>query len=119
MNRKRLIRLTLLAASAGAALLSWSLPALAQCAMCKNAITGSPEAAKLSESLNFAIIVLLIPPVLLFCGFFVLAYRYRKAREVESQSPPRDEQGGETGLAKALKRRKGRKERGEAGGALA
>jgi hypothetical protein len=87
--------------------------------MCKNAITGSPEAAKLSESLNFAIVVLLIPPVLLFCGFFVLAYRYRKARETEPQSPPGNEQGGETGLAKALKRGKSRKEGGEAGGALA
>jgi hypothetical protein len=87
--------------------------------MCKNAITNSPEAAKLSESLNFAIIVLLIPPVLLFCGFFFLAYKYRKGRGTEPQSPPLNEEGGENALKKALKRRKSRKERGEAGGALA
>ncbi|HUQ31575.1 MAG TPA: hypothetical protein VM095_05610 [Pyrinomonadaceae bacterium] len=119
MNRKRVIRFSLSATSAGAALLSWSLPALAQCAMCKNAVTGSPEAAKLSESLNFAIIVLLIPPVLIFCGFFVLAYRYRKARETDPKSQPLSEPGGKSVLTKALKRKDNRKERGEAGGALA
>jgi heme/copper-type cytochrome/quinol oxidase subunit 2 len=119
MNRKRVIRLTLLAASAGAALLWWSMPVLAQCAMCKNAITGSPEAAKLSESLNFAIIVLLIPPVLIFCGFFVLAYRYRKARGAESQAQGDTEQGSQAGLVEAMQRKKSRKGRGETGGALA
>jgi heme/copper-type cytochrome/quinol oxidase subunit 2 len=61
--------------------------ALAQCAMCKNAVAGSPSATKLAESLNFAIIVLLIPPVLIFCGIFFVAYKYRKARGTEFKSP--------------------------------
>jgi hypothetical protein len=46
--------------------------------MCKNAITGSPNAARLAERFNFAIFVLLIPPVLIFCGFFVAVFKYRK-----------------------------------------
>jgi heme/copper-type cytochrome/quinol oxidase subunit 2 len=87
MKVKRSIRLTLFAASVASALLAWSLPALAQCAMCKNAVTGSPEAARLSQSLNFAILILLIPPVLIFCGIFFVAYRYRKSRgAAEAQS---------------------------------
>lgn len=62
--------------------------AMAQCAMCKNTVAGSPSAAKLSESLNFAIIILLIPPVLIFCGIFFIAYRHHKARATEVKSLP-------------------------------
>ena len=116
MNSRRTIKLALLASGALAALLSWCLPVAAQCAMCKNAVTGSPEAAKLSESLNFAIIVLLIPPVLIFCGFFVLAYKYRKSRGVESQTKGDAGQGGEAGLIEAIERKPSRNGRGETGG---
>jgi heme/copper-type cytochrome/quinol oxidase subunit 2 len=90
MKAKRTISFTLFAAALVSSLLTWSLPVLAQCAMCKNAVTGSPEAAKLSQHLNFAILILLIPPVLIFCGIFVVAYRYRKSRgAAEAQSSPR------------------------------
>ena len=98
-------------------LLAWALPVAAQCALCKNAVAGSPEAARLSESLNFAIIVLLIPPVLIFCGIFLVAFRYRKAREavvVEAGQDERTARGGK--LTKdGTTRRDGR----ETGGALA
>jgi hypothetical protein len=109
--------LLLSASGALAALLAWSLPVAAQCALCKNAITGSPEAAKLSESLNFAIIVLLIPPVLIFCGIFLLAFKYRKAREAVLEAGKDDEAMRGARVDKAGKRagRKGR----ETGGALA
>src|SRR5215212_9633890 len=90
MNMRRTIRYTVLASGAAATLLAWSLPALAQCAMCKNAVTGSPEAARLSQSLNFAVLVLLIPPVLIFCGIFVMAYRYRKSRGTADTQPSSD-----------------------------
>jgi hypothetical protein len=62
-----------------ALLLSHSLAA-AQCAMCKNAITGSPDAARLSANFNFAVLVLLIPPVLIFCGIFVAVIKHRKVQ---------------------------------------
>ena len=87
MNRKCIAKL-LSIASGFVAIVFWqSWSAMAQCALCKNAVTGSPSAAKLSESLNFAIIILLIPPVLIFCGIFAVAYKYRKSRETEVVRP--------------------------------
>lgn len=77
MKSKRIIKFALIAACAFAALLITSSHGLAQCAMCKNAITGSPNAARLAERFNFAIFVLLIPPVLIFCGFFIAVIKYR------------------------------------------
>lgn len=55
--------------------------ALAQCAMCKAAAASSAESASMSSGMNLAVLVLLIPPLLMFCAFFVLAYRFRKAPE--------------------------------------
>ena len=86
MSTKRSKGLALAAlACALFALVVSSAPALAQCAMCKNAITGSPNAARLAERFNFAIFVLLIPPVLIFCGFFIAIFRYRKGQGDEGQ----------------------------------
>lgn len=39
----------------------------------------SAEAAAAANGMNLAVLVLLIPPVGLFCAFFIVAYRYRKA----------------------------------------
>jgi hypothetical protein len=115
MKRKRTIRLAVLASVVAATLLAWSLPALAQCAMCKNAATGSPEAAKLAASLNFAIIILLIPPVLIFCGIFFLAFRYRKSRETELSLPSDNVRGWRGRIAKSVLRRKSKRSRNERG----
>ena len=87
MKRKRTAKLLSIAAGVVATIVWQSWSAMAQCALCKNAVTGSPSAAKLSESLNFAIIILLIPPVLIFCGIFALAYKHRKSRETEVVRP--------------------------------
>jgi hypothetical protein len=48
-----------------------------QCAMCRAAFDGA-SGAKMAKSLNQGIIVLLIPPVLIFCAFFITAIKYRK-----------------------------------------
>jgi hypothetical protein len=53
--------------------------ALAQCAMCRAALGNSTEAANASSGMNLAVLVLLIPPVALFCALFIVAYRLRKA----------------------------------------
>ena len=79
MNCRRAIKFGLIAASALFALMLASSPAFAQCAMCRTSIAGSPDAARLAERFNFAIFVLLIPPVLLFCGFIIALYKFRKA----------------------------------------
>ncbi len=47
----------------------------AQCSLCKSALAGAPEAAKLSARLNLAVLVLLIPPVAIFCGIFYAVFR--------------------------------------------
>ncbi len=119
-NGKRTVKIALLTAGLIAVLLLMSLPAMAQCAMCKNAVTGSPDAGRLSQSLNSAVLVLLIPPVLIFCGMFVLAYRYRKARgsEVEQSSPGRRERRNWFAKSGARRKGKGAAER-ETGGATA
>ena len=60
--------------------------AFAQCAMCRASVqaAGSTNAAA-SETLNLAILVLLIPPVLIFCAIFYVAYRYSKASSPHAQ----------------------------------
>jgi hypothetical protein len=80
MSSKRTVKFAMIAACAFAALLVASSLASAQCAMCKNAITGSPNAARLAQNFNFAIFVLLIPPVLIFCGFFIAILKYRNGQ---------------------------------------
>lgn len=101
MKGKRTTKLLLSMAGVVATSLVFVSSAMAQCAMCKNSVAGSPSATKLSESLNFAIIILLIPPVLIFCGIFFVAYRHRKTRGTELKSLSADEmRGGDAGLAK-------------------
>jgi hypothetical protein len=94
MSKRLIIKIALVAACAAASLLIASAPASAQCAMCRTALSNSPETAKLAENFNKAIFVLLIPPVLLFCGIFIAAYKFRKAPEQsvdagEAKSLPR------------------------------
>ena len=79
MSKSLTIKLALMATIIVCGLLISSAPAAAQCAMCKTALTNSPETAKLAENFNKAVFVLLIPPVLLFCGIFVAAYKFHKA----------------------------------------
>ena len=68
-----------LAIVAAASLVFWCQPALAQCAMCKEALANSPEAAAATRQFNMGILVLLAPPVTMFAGIFVMVYRLGKA----------------------------------------
>lgn len=73
---KSLIRsvVTVIAVAALVALCSES--ALAQCVMCRASI-GSNSA--FARNLNIGVLVLLVPPVSMFCTIFVLAYRHRRS----------------------------------------
>jgi heme/copper-type cytochrome/quinol oxidase subunit 2 len=75
---KRLIKLVsvVFGASYVLALGSGVSTAFAQCAMCKAAAAASGNSA-----LNTAILVLLIPPVVIFCAIFIVAYRMRNTGE--------------------------------------
>lgn len=53
----------------------------AQCAMCRASLTGSNNAAFI-RNLNIGVLVLLVPPVTIFCSIFIVLKR-RKDEEVD------------------------------------
>lgn len=83
MGARRHVRLAIAACVAVAILLAAGQTVFAQCAMCKSAIAGAPEAARLSARLNLAVIVLLIPPVAIFCGIFYAVFKQKSRKEVD------------------------------------
>ena len=55
--------------------------ALAQCPLCRSALHDAGDQA--ARTMNFAIVVLLIPPVSIFCAIFAVAYRKAKGDDKE------------------------------------
>ena len=53
-----------------------SIPADAQCAMCKASLTGSNN-GKFIRNFNIGVLVLLVPPVTIFCSIFFILRRHR------------------------------------------
>ena len=49
---------------------------VAQCVMCRASIGGNSAFVR---NLNIGVLVLLVPPVSIFCTIFVLAFRQRKS----------------------------------------
>ncbi|HEV2708406.1 MAG TPA: hypothetical protein VGV59_21000 [Pyrinomonadaceae bacterium] len=68
------VLIILLAAFACMALLAPD--ASAQCAMCRTGVEAGGE--KSVRAMGLAMLVLLIPPVAIFCSAFALVYKYRK-----------------------------------------
>jgi hypothetical protein len=61
-----------------AASLTLSAPdALGQCAMCKASAANLDSVS--ARTLNLATLILLCPPVAIFCAIFVIAYKHRNA----------------------------------------
>jgi ABC-type methionine transport system permease subunit len=48
---------------------------VAQCALCRTAVS---KTGNMARTLNFGILVLLVPPVAIFCSIFVVALKRRK-----------------------------------------
>ncbi len=69
-------RLLALVALVVAALVVCGAPALAQCAMCRATLTGANS--NFIRNLNLGILVLLVPPVSIFCSIFIVAIRRRR-----------------------------------------
>jgi hypothetical protein len=59
-------------------------PLLAQCAMCRQVVTQSPEAQAFGAELNRAILVLMAAPYLLFSSFAIVLFRHRIGRRLRS-----------------------------------
>lgn len=61
-----------------AAVLVLSTSAFGQCSMCRAALAGSNNALFI-KNFNIGVLVLLVPPVTIFCSIFVVLKRYRAA----------------------------------------
>lgn len=58
---------------------AWPETALAQCPLCRTSLQNAGE--QTARTLNLAIVVLLIPPVTIFCAIFAVVYRRAKNDE--------------------------------------
>lgn len=67
--------LTLIVLVTGIMLL-WSIPADAQCAMCRASLAGA-NGGKFIRNFNVGVLVLLVPPVSIFCSIFIILRRSR------------------------------------------
>ena len=63
-----------------AAVFAGEITTLAQCGMCKTALAGSSNALFI-RNFNIGVLVLLIPPVTIFCSIFIALNRHRKVDE--------------------------------------
>ncbi len=82
MKARRHLWLVVAACAAVAVVLAAGQDVSAQCSLCRSALAGTPEAAKLSARLNLAVLVLLIPPVAIFCGIFYAMFRQRRGAKI-------------------------------------
>ena len=76
MNSRGWRLLLFVVLAAGILLLFTGVDAEAHCSMCRAALTNS-ENSKLVRGINLGVLVLLVPPVTIFCSIFILLRRYR------------------------------------------
>jgi hypothetical protein len=76
----------LLVIAALAVVAAFSSSAFGQCSMCRTALTGSNNALFI-RNFNIGVLVLLIPPVTIFCSLFFALKRYKNESEVETSEP--------------------------------
>ncbi|HEV7396117.1 MAG TPA: hypothetical protein VGN86_06370 [Pyrinomonadaceae bacterium] len=76
--RKYLIWFSLLAIVLLA--MSGAFTASAQCAMCRASLSGSNNATFI-KNLNIGVLVLLVPPVTIFCSIFIILKRRGSGHE--------------------------------------
>ena len=64
---------------------AWPETALAQCPLCRSAVQDAGD--QTARTLNLAIVVLLIPPVSIFCAIFAVVYRKARGDEDQNREP--------------------------------
>ena len=79
----------LLCISALLALLLVCPSAFAQCAMCKASLAGSNNAFFI-RNFNIGVLVLLVPPVTIFCSIFIVLRRHKMKDEHSDESGRRE-----------------------------
>jgi hypothetical protein len=78
-------RSVLITVTAIVAVLVLTSSALGQCSMCRTALTSANNALFI-RNFNLGVLVLLVPPVTIFCSFFVVLKRYKNSDD----EPPRE-----------------------------
>lgn len=76
MNLRGWRSLLFVVVAAGILLLFTGVDAEAQCSMCRAALTSTAN-SRLVRAINMGVLVLLIPPVTIFCSIFILLRRHR------------------------------------------
>ena len=69
-----------------AAVMLLSVSAFGQCSMCRTALAGSNNALFI-RNFNIGVLVLLVPPVTIFCSIFVVLKRYKSSED----EPPNED----------------------------
>jgi hypothetical protein len=94
MKALRITRVLLVLMLAVAALLAVESSGLAQCAMCRASLGGSNNAFFI-RNFNIGVLVLLTPPVAIFCSIFViLKRRGAQDKDRDSESGVRSPESG-------------------------
>lgn len=75
-SKQRITQYVVMMAVVAMAVALFSESALAQCVMCRASLTNNSAFAR---NLNLGVLVLLVPPVSIFCTIFILAIRHRRA----------------------------------------
>ncbi len=80
--RSRRFRSLLILLAVVALFMVLSVSAFGQCAMCRASLAGSGNPFFV-RNFNIGVLVLLVPPVTIFCSIFVALKRYRAADDEE------------------------------------
>ena len=80
MKTSRKIRVCLVVGLVLAMVLTLEMVGMAQCGMCKTALAGSNNALFI-RNFNIGVLVLLIPPVTIFCSIFIALKRHKGSEE--------------------------------------
>ena len=65
---------------------AWPEAALAQCPLCRAGLQQAGE--QTARTLNLGIVVLLIPPVSIFCAIFAVVYKRARDGDVDKNREP-------------------------------
>jgi len=76
MKHQRSIRAFVILAMAALCVLMLAEPTFAQCVMCRASLGNN---SSFLRNFNIGVLVLLVPPVSIFCTIFVLAIRHRRS----------------------------------------
>ena len=101
MNASLRSRVLLVAIAVTAVAFLLSTTAFGQCSMCRASLAGSNNAFFI-RNFNIGVLVLLVPPVTLFCSIFMVLKRYRAADE-QRQPEDSDAEGSGSGDASEFK----------------